>query len=83
MVKFYWQYLGRAVMADIGNPAFAITPKEHFDSEGTLLDEGLDEADVPDGFYELGESTYEFDGDLEDARAVLTSSPDFEEKKIC
>jgi len=53
---------------------FMITPKEYFDSEGGLSDEsGVADDIVPDGFYELQESTYEYDGDALEGRGMLLS----------
>jgi hypothetical protein len=52
---------------------FMITPKDYFDSEGALSDEsGIADDVVPEGFGELSESTYEYDGDpLEGRRNLL------------
>jgi hypothetical protein len=79
-VKYYWQY----VDAD-GNgsgPSFMITPKEHFDAEGTLYDGHFDEGDLPPGFHNLMESTFEFDGTRKAAETLLRANQIFEEKEM-
>lgn len=79
-VRFYWQYAD--LNGDGPDPAFMITPKEHFDEEGTLYDGDFDKNDLPPGFYELMESTFEFDGTRQQAEALLRANPIFEEKKM-
>ena len=54
---------------------FLITPKDYYDQEGCLSDEsGVADAVVPAGFYELTESTYEFEGTPEQGRQLLLNA---------
>src|ERR1035437_2804712 len=70
---FYFQL----VLAPQENPpaAFLITLKKYYDAEGVLSDESsiADEIDeiLPEGFGELMESTYEFDGNPQTGREIL------------
>ena len=60
---------------------FLITPKSYYDKEGGLSDEsGVADAVVPEGFYELAESMYEYDGNPETGRQLLI---DAGMKEIC
>jgi hypothetical protein len=53
---------------------FLITPKAYYDREGCLSDEsGIADAVLPKGFYELTESTYEYEGTSEAGREILLS----------
>ncbi len=53
---------------------FLITPKKYYDTEGCLSDEsGIADDVVPQGFCELAESTYEYDGNPETGRQLLIS----------
>ena len=80
MPKFYWQQIDND---DIGNPVFAITPKEHFDAEGCLLDDEFDETDLADGFHYLTDSQFEFDGTVDEGLNLLRNNALFEAKTIC
>ena len=51
---------------------FLITPRLYYDTEGCLSDEsGIADEVVPEGFYELQESTYEYQGTPEKGRELL------------
>jgi hypothetical protein len=51
---------------------FLITPKAYYDAEGCLSDQsGIADAVLPKGFYELTESTYEYEGTSEVGRQIL------------
>jgi hypothetical protein len=64
---FYFQLVHQA-----SGSFFLITPKTVYDLDVCLSDEsGVADEILPDGFYELTESTYEFDGDLERGRQLL------------
>jgi hypothetical protein len=83
-VQFYWQYED---WIEHETPVFAITPKEYFDRTGAMSDQGygsedFPEGSVPEGFYELQESEFEFDGTRKEAEALLRADPHFEEKKM-
>ena len=53
---------------------FLITPKSYYDAEGVLSDQsGVADAVLPKGFYELTESTYEYEGTSESGREILLS----------
>lgn len=78
-VRFYWQHVEQG---DVPTPVFTITPKEVFDEEGCLSDEHFDETDIPDGFSNLMESSFEFDGTRQQAEVLLRANPLFEEKDM-
>ncbi len=64
---FYFEYSKQAE-----EPCFLITPRTYYDLEGVLSDEsGVADAVVPEGFYELAESMYEYDGNIEHGRQLL------------
>jgi len=64
---FYFQLVHQA-----SSSFFLITPKVIYDLDGCLSDEsGVADEVLPDGFYELTESTYEYDGNLETGRQLL------------
>jgi hypothetical protein len=51
---------------------FIITPKQYYDAEGCLSDEsGFTEGVLPENFYELAESMFEFDGNPQLGRDIL------------
>lgn len=51
---------------------FIITPKQYYDAEGCLSDEsGFTEGVLPENFYELAESMFEFDGTPQLGRDIL------------
>jgi hypothetical protein len=51
---------------------FIITPKKYYDAEGCLSDEsGFTEGVLPENFYELAESMFEFDGTPQLGRDIL------------
>lgn len=51
---------------------FLITPVAYYETEGCLSDKsGVADAVLPKGFYELMESTYEYDGNIEIGRQIL------------
>jgi len=51
---------------------FIITPKQYYDAEGCLSDEsGFTEGVLPENFYELTESMFEFDGNPKLGRDIL------------
>lgn len=51
---------------------FIITPKKFYDTEGCLSDEsGFTEGVLPENFYELAESMFEFDGNPKLGRDIL------------
>jgi hypothetical protein len=77
-VRFYWQYIEQ----DSPIPAFSITPKDFFDANGCLSDEHFDEEEIPEGFENVMESTFEFDGTRQQAEALLRANPLFEEKDM-
>ena len=82
-VKYYYQE--EPNMEDYDLPVFAITPKEYFDREGHLSDEGLGDegyAEMPEGFHEMEDSIFEFDGTLEDGLKLLADNPLFEQKDM-
>jgi len=86
-VKYYYQQ--EPNMEDYDLPVFAITPKEYFDKEGHLLDGGIGESDesghyvdLPQGFHEMEDSIFEFDGELDDALKLLADNPMFEQKDM-
>lgn len=62
---------------------FTIVPKQWFDRTGTQLDEEevVPPALLPNGFYELQEGDYEYDGDQTSGRYLLISAG-FIEKKM-
>src|ERR1035437_6713907 len=67
---FYFQL----ELAPQENPpaAFLITLKKYYDAEGVLSDEsGIADEILPEGFGELMESTYEFDGNPQTGREIL------------
>lgn len=77
--RFYWQYSNQD---DLPVPIFVITPKDLFDAEGCLSDEHFDEEGIPEGFVNVMESTFEFDGTRQQAEALLRANPLFEEKEM-
>lgn len=51
---------------------FLITPVSYYDTEGCLSDKAnVADAVLPEGFYELSESTYEYEGTPEEGRKLL------------
>jgi len=51
---------------------FIITPKKYYDAEGCLSDEsGFTEGVLPENFYELAESMFEFEGTPQLGRDIL------------
>ena len=83
-VEFYWQYCQQE---DIPHPCFTITPKGVFDATGYASDKGYGSEDfpegcMPEGFYELMESEFEFNGTREEAEALLRADPRFEERQM-
>ena len=69
-------------MQDLPTTVFAITPKEFFDAEGCLSDEHFDEDEIPKGFFNLMESTFEFNGTRAEGEVLLRANPLFEEKEM-
>lgn len=66
---FYFQVINKA-----SGTFYLITPKEVYDREGCLSDKsGVADKVLPAGFYELSESTYEYEGDIEKGRQLLLS----------
>jgi len=66
---FYFQMVNEA-----SGTIFYITPKKYYDTEGCLSDEsGVANAIVPKGFYELQESTYQFEGSSDTGKSLLVS----------
>ena len=64
---FYFQLVHQA-----SGSFFLITPVLYYDTEGCLSDEsGVADSVLPKGFYELTESTYEYEGTLETGRQLL------------
>lgn len=64
---FYFQLTHQA-----SGSFFSITPKAVYDLDGCLSDEsGVADEVLPEGFYELSESTYEYDGPVETGRQLL------------
>lgn len=64
---FYFELL-RQVSGNV----FLITPKAYYDKEGCLSDKsGVADGILPAGFFELAESTFEFDGTPEGGRQLL------------
>ena len=63
--------------------SIAIVERTFWEENGVLDGDGIGvlEDMLPEGFYELTESVYEFDGDTEDARAKLKAIG-LEEKKL-
>lgn len=60
------------VCRDVSNTFYLITPKSYYDREGCLSDEsGVANDILPAGFFELAESTYEFEGTPEEGRQKL------------
>lgn len=63
---------------------FAIVEKSFWDQNQCLNADDTDpffENNLPDGFYELSESIYEYDGEIEEAKAALIAAG-FEEKAL-
>jgi hypothetical protein len=51
---------------------FLVTPKSYYDIEGCLSDKpGVAKEILPEGFYELKESTYQYEGTSETGRKIL------------
>lgn len=66
--EFYFQL----VREGCKKPFFLITPKKYYDTEGCLSDEsGVASEALPEGFSELLESHYEFDGNPDAGRQYL------------
>ncbi len=60
------------VCRDVSNTFYLITPKSYYDREGCLSGEsGIADSVLPQGFYELAESTYDFEGTPEEGRQIL------------
>lgn len=61
----------------------AIVEKEFWDEHGMLSDEGLGvlEDMLPEGFYELTDSIFEYNGDISEARSRLIAIG-LEEKEL-
>jgi len=56
---------------DPENPSFCLTSKAYWDKYGHL-DDCLSEIDaLPDGFYNLMEACWEYDGSIEEGKAAL------------
>lgn len=80
---YYWQYWDGEQTPGSG-PVFAITPKAYFDEHGCLDDSHFEGEtnDIPEGFSNLMESMFEFEGTREQAEGILRANPLFEEKGI-
>lgn len=64
---FYFQVSKKA-----SGTFFLITPRGYYDAEGVLSDEsGVADKVVPEGFYELAESTYQYKGEVETGKQLL------------
>lgn len=81
---YYWQFWEGEQQMGIGGPVFAITPKAYFDENGCLDDSHFEGEtdDIPEGFSNLMESMFEYDGTREQAEAILKANPLFEERGI-
>lgn len=67
---FYFQLVEDAV--EEPSAVFLITPKKYYDKEGCISDEsGVADEVLPEGFGELMESHYEFDGNPKIGRDIL------------
>jgi len=70
--EFYFQLCYNEPTEFSPDHFFTITPKAYFDAEGYLSDEsGLADEALPIGFFEVMESTYEYEGDPLDGRNKL------------
>jgi hypothetical protein len=79
-VKYYWQYDENN--EDNDGPIFMITPKDYFDEAGALDDSFDSDEEMPEGFSNLSESYFEFNGSREEAEKALRANPIFEERAM-
>lgn len=59
---------------DFGTTCAVISSRATWDNEGRVDDESLPDSLVPDGFEELAESQFEFDGSVDEARDRLLAA---------
>ena len=63
-------------------PLFIVTSQKFFDKNQCLDDSGKEEKHVPEGFYRLAESVYEYVGKLEDGKAALLAAGHVEKNML-
>lgn len=63
-------------------PFFLITSQKFFDKNGYLDDSGKEEKHVPEGFFSLQDSTYEYDGDPEEGKKKLLAAGHIEKNML-
>jgi hypothetical protein len=79
---YYFQLDSIIACGTNGDHYFNITPKGYFDLTGALSNlSGIADHVVPDKFYELQESVYEYDGNPQVGRQLLLNAG-FIEKKM-
>lgn len=61
----------------IENDSFLVVKQKFYYKNNHLDDRGISQKSLPPGFFEIGASVFEFDGELEAGRQLLLSAGNF------